>query len=174
MEKSYVKDFKKEFQSVQDTLNSNNTKNGSKVDYRSIISSKIERVHEMRSIDSDDDKGMVENSVQIVATLVPEWADSIFKLVNPSPQVETRAIHQEEIDQFNNYYRKHVEKTKPENMWFAPLELRFEKMEYNYYFKTGAIGENSLKTISFEQAYSYYKKVRKMMDMAHVVNERIK
>ncbi|GAA3638692.1 hypothetical protein GCM10022297_16200 [Lactobacillus hamsteri] len=67
MEKSYVKDFKKEFQSVQATLNSNNTENGSKVDYRS-----------MSSVDSDDDKGMIENNVQIVATLLPEWADSIF------------------------------------------------------------------------------------------------
>ncbi len=165
----YIKDFKKQYQDLQKTVDNNNFGGSCKVDYRMIISPKAACVHSMNFIDSDNTKGTYENNVQIIATVVPEWATSIFKLVAPARNVKTDATHKMELDQFNSYYEKHSEKCKPDKMWYAPLELRFEKQEYNYYFKTGDVADESLTCIPFEEEFREYEKARKLMDYARSV-----
>lgn len=136
---TYLKDFKKQYDDLEKTIENNNFDGRSKVDYRMIISSKATSVHYMNFINSSKTKGDYENNVRIIATVVPEWATSIFNLVKPARNVQTDATHKMELDQFNNYYKQHPEKNKPANMWFAPLEIKFEKQEYYYYLKTGGI-----------------------------------
>lgn len=160
----YIKDFNKQYQDLQKTVD-NNFGGSCKVDYRMIISPKAACVHSMNFIDSSDTKGAYENNVKIFATVVPEWATSIFKLVAPARNVKTDATHKMELDQFNSYYEKHSEKCKPDNMWYASLELRFEKQEYNYYFRTGNDADESLTCIPFKE----YEKARKLMDNAQTV-----
>lgn len=147
----YKRKFDKFLANLKSLKEEFNNSNSSKRDYRNVIAEKYKLILDDYHFDSRNSD--VESHVVIMASLLPEWATSYTKMgYNNRSEIEKT-----NLCDYENFYHVNKSLQKPENMWEAKLEIRFEYFKDEINLKTNKV-KTRHKFLSYDNTLAIYKK----------------
>ena len=157
--RDYEKEFKDKIANLVKIKEENGNNQGAKLSYNDLIVPKFVTIiqkYEMRA-------NRHEHHIGLIVSLLPEWAISFNQIEKPAPGMKTAVTLEEAQEQFDSYYHHHTDKTKPVDMWKAPLAIRYEYFDNVYNLNTGTMKAGH-KFLTYQEAVEIFTKDEKFQE----------
>lgn len=159
---NYKQKFDRFLSKLTSLKNKYNDLNVSKMDYRSIIAEKNKLILDHFHFDSGHPD--IEVHEIIIASLLPEWATDYKKVSS----YNFKRYSKDNLNDYKKFYKTHATFKRPNNLWNAKLEIRFEYFKYKINIQTNTTVSKKHKFLTYDETLGIYEKHQHQLEQAKI------